>query len=315
VDTQGRITAERDLKVRRGYATRENLSAVLEQQPPTIYFLDGTTTIGAVRYDSRTPAASFDLGRLRTTTWNGVDITAETRRTAKKRGAGQRSIHESLEDYLRDGPRLGTYRWILCNDGSGEIADYIVIEELATGEVALALWHAKAAKSGNTSVRIGDFQEVVAQAIRSRGSLPSTALWDQLARRLSGDEAPRATIVDGSDDTGILYQRLGLASDEEGEDETEALPWTQRLPVVRGSIGIAQPGLSEARLKRELEEAPPTPAAAGLHNCSVCSLTRQYRTGPSSMCSDPSRRTARSRLGSSKTALIDWRGCSATQTP
>jgi superfamily II DNA or RNA helicase len=263
IDTHGRITADPDLEVRRGYATRELLSAVLDQQPPTIYFLDGTTTIGALRYDSRTPTAAFDLGRLKTTGWDNVDITAETRRTAEKRGEGKRSIHERLEEYLRDGPRLGTNRWILCNDGSGEIADYVVIEELATGEVALALWHAKGARGNAASVRIGDFQEVVAQAIRSRGALPSTALWDQLARRLNGEEAPRATVVDGSDDLNVLRERLGL--DVSGDDEgTETPPWGQRLPVVRGSIGIAQPGLSTGRLRQELQTAPVPPSAGGV---------------------------------------------------
>jgi superfamily II DNA or RNA helicase len=262
IDTQGRIVADPDVEVRRGYATSEALSAVLEGQPPTIYFLDGTTTIGALRYDSRTPAATFDPQRLRTTSWAGVDITAETRRTAEERSEGKRSIHEYLEGYLRDRPRLGISRWILCNDGSGEIADYVVVEELPSGEVALGLWHAKGAKGGAAAVRIGDFQEVVAQAIRSRGVLPSTAVWEQLGRRLNGDESPRATLVDGSDDADRLRQKLGLADDEDGDGAEP--PWTQRLPVVRGSIGIAQPGLSAERLRQELQASPATPAAVGL---------------------------------------------------
>lgn len=54
IDTDGHITPSRDLLVRRGYGDTDSLAAVLEQQPPTIYFLDGTTTVGAVRYDSRT---------------------------------------------------------------------------------------------------------------------------------------------------------------------------------------------------------------------------------------------------------------------
>jgi hypothetical protein len=113
-------------------------------------------------------------------------------------------------------------------------------------------------------VRIGDFQVVVAQAIRSRGTLPSTGVWEQLARRLDGEEAPRATIVDGSDDAALLRERLGLA--EKGEDvRDEALAaWTQRLPIVRGSIGIAQPGLSAARMREELQATPVPAGAEGL---------------------------------------------------
>ena len=259
IDTDGRIAADPDLDVRRGFSARERLSTFMEQSAPTIYFLDGTTTIGSIRYDSRTPTA-FDLGRLREATWDNVDITAETRRTATNRNEGKRSIHERLEEYLLEQPRIGTNRWILCNDGSGEIADYLVIEELPSGEVALALWHAKAAKRSNVSVRIGDFQEVVAQAIRSRGALPSTTLWEQLGRRLIGEESPVATLVVGSDDTGALHQHLGLA-DYENE---EVQPWTQRLPVVRGTIAIAQPGLSAAQLRADLATEPVPASASGL---------------------------------------------------
>jgi hypothetical protein len=259
IDTDGRIAADPDLDVRRGFSTQERLSALLEQSAPTIYFLDGTTTIGSILYDSRTPTA-FDLGRLRETTWDNVDITAETRRTTVARNQGKRSIHEQLEEYLLGQPRVGNNRWILCNDGSGEIADYLVIEELPSGEVALALWHAKAAKRSNISVRIGDFQEVVAQAIRSRAALPSTTLWEQLGRRLTGEESPEAIVVAGSDDIETLHRHLGLADYE--DEETQ--PWTQRLPVVRGTIGIAQPGLSAAQLRADLATEPMPVSASGL---------------------------------------------------
>jgi hypothetical protein len=262
-DTLGRVEAAHDLDVRRGYGALLSLSQVLEQNPPTIYFLDGTTTIGAVRYDSRSRPSSFDVLALGSISWDLVDITAETRATAAKRGAGVRSIHERLEQYLQDSPRIGEHRWILCNDGAGEIADYLVIEELPTGEIALALWHAKAAKSAAPSVRIGDFQIVVAQAIRSRSTLPSTALWDQLARRLDGRESPEATVVDGSDDPAVLRRRLGLETEADAGGD-EPAPWTRSLPVIRGTIGIAQPGLSAGQLRGELDRDSASPAAIGL---------------------------------------------------
>jgi superfamily II DNA or RNA helicase len=262
VDPSGRVIAEQDVEVQRGFGAAQLLSEVLEQAPPTIYFLDGTTTIGPVRYDSRRASSSFDLSALRTTLWDDVDITAETRATAAGREAGTVSIHEHLEGYLRDLPRLGERRWILCNDGSGEIADYLVIEELASGEIALSLWHAKAASGSSPSVRIADFQVVVAQAIRSRSSLPSTGLWAALGRRLGGTESPAATLVGGSDDVLVLRHRLGLEVDDDRPDTPS--PWTRSLPAIRGTIGIAQPGLSAGRLRDELEQAVATPGASGL---------------------------------------------------
>jgi len=53
IDPNGHITARQEATVRRGYGQPAGLAEILEGQPPTIYFLDGTTTIGALRYDSR----------------------------------------------------------------------------------------------------------------------------------------------------------------------------------------------------------------------------------------------------------------------
>ncbi len=94
IDTEGHIASAHDLLVRRGYGDSESLAAILESQPPTIYFLDGTTTIGPVRYDSRTLTSAFDVRLLTTINWNGVDITAETPRTAARRQAGEASVHD-----------------------------------------------------------------------------------------------------------------------------------------------------------------------------------------------------------------------------
>lgn len=259
MDTAGRITASRDLVVRRGYGDADSLAALLQSQPPTIYFLDGTTTIGGIRYDSRTLTSAFDMRLLAAVGWDGVDITGETQRTVEARGAGLLSVHERLADYLRDRPRLGSHRWIIYNDGPGEIADYVVIEELRTGEVHLGLWHAKASTGSTSSVRVKDFQEVVAQALRSRRQFPSTTLWSDLAVRLEGEVHPVATVVDGSDDTHRLRERLGLV-----ETEESTAPWTQQFPIVRGTLGIVQPGLSAEQLRSQMGEDPIPPGAQSL---------------------------------------------------
>jgi superfamily II DNA or RNA helicase len=259
INVRGEIAAKTEIEVGRGYGPRESLSKFLEREPPTIYFLDGSTTVGPIKYDSRRTTRAFDLRLLGAYSWPNVDITAETRRTAAKRAAGQISIHERLEEYLRIQPRRGIKRWILCNDGSGEIADYIVIEELTTGEVALGLWHAKYAHGTSPSVRIADFQEVVAQAIRSRASLASTELWDQLRKRLLGQEKPIATHIVGSDDPDELLERLRTA-----DRDADPIPWTRRYPSVAGAIGVVQPGLSVKELMSQLEQAPAPAGAVAL---------------------------------------------------
>jgi hypothetical protein len=63
-------------------------------------------------------------------------------------------------------------------------------------------------------VRVKDFQEVGAQALRSRRQFPNTTLWAELANRLSGQGQPVATLVEGSGDAGLLSRRLGLTDDD-----------------------------------------------------------------------------------------------------
>jgi hypothetical protein len=259
IDSAGRITATHDLMVRRGYGDTDTLAAVLESQPPTIYFLDGTTTIGPVRYDSRTLTSAFDVRLLTAIDWSGADITAETRRTVDARGSGAVSVHDRLAEYLRGRPRLGVSRWIIYNDGPGEIADYLVVEELATGEVHLGLWHAKASNGTTPALRVKDFQEVVAQALRSRRQFPSTTLWTELGARLSGQARPLANVVEGSDNMELLRRKLGLIDGDDSEP-----PWTQRYPTVRGTLGIVQPGLSAEAFRTELGEDPVPPGAQSL---------------------------------------------------
>jgi hypothetical protein len=246
IDLAGRVRATHDVDLRRGYGVTRTLSEVLQESPPTIYFLDGTTTIGPIRYDSRALISAFDPDRLVIDPWPAVDPTAETDRTAAARGLGVRSIHARLADYLIGRERIGVDRWILLNDGSGEIADYIVIEELSSGEIHVALWHAKAAAGATPSVRIKDWQEVSAQALRSRRWLPSTSLWSELAGRLNEEVKPFATLIDGGGNRTALEERLGLRENE------DVVPWTRRLPVVRGLIGIAQPGLSVHQFRADL---------------------------------------------------------------
>jgi hypothetical protein len=259
LELDGSVTPVKDISAGRGYGSRSSFAELLTERPPTIYFRDGTTTIGALTYGSRGFADAFNPQQyLRGESWTGVDFTAETRKTAAKRGPGVRSIHEALEAYLLARPKMGPLRWVLFNDGSGEIADYLVVEQGLDGGVRLELWHAKAAGGISSSVRIEDLQVVVAQALRSRRWFTSTKFWGEVAARLTKQTKPYITVVDGSDDPAGLEVRLGI------REEPQTAPWTQSLPSVQGLIGIAQPGLGLAEFEQELAVDPVPPGADGL---------------------------------------------------
>jgi superfamily II DNA or RNA helicase len=244
-------TAQHDLHVRRGYQQVSTLSELLEEYPPLIYFVNGLAVQGRELFDvegGSTPR--FSNRDIEAITWDDYNIRAETRKTAAERGLGG-SVHERLEAYLIDQPFDGRYRWILCNDGTGEIADYIDIGYTPEGRVRLALWHAKGA-GGDPGLRVNDFQVVTAQAIRSRSWFNDLELWTRLRERVMGREYPPARIVAGSSCKRLLVflgeQRQGM--------QRRQLSWPRTRPLVQGEIGIVQPGLGR---KMFLDEGPQTP--------------------------------------------------------
>jgi len=230
--------------VRRGHSNSTPLSELLAERPPTIFFLDGTTVRGRELYPAPVYTASLPGGLVIAHSWTGVDIEAETRRKATSRGLGV-SVHEWLETFLVGRARRGRHRWILHNDGAGEIADYIVIELQSSGQVAVDLWHAKFAGGSKPSVRVGDFEVVSAQAIKSRRWPTDRQLWSRLGNRLTGAESPPITIIEGSERK--LRVVLGL------ESRWERMSFGLRKPAITSTIGIVQPGLSLGQLSLKAE--------------------------------------------------------------
>ncbi|WP_155357663.1 DEAD/DEAH box helicase [Acrocarpospora macrocephala] len=240
------------VEVRRGYGPVFSLADIFTDRPPTIYFIDGRTVHGGTVYESRPALHSMpDIDHFESA-WSGVDITAETRDTAKRKMRGI-SVHESLEQHLVDQPLRRRHRWVLCNDGPREIADYIVIEMDPGLQVSMELWHAKASHDEKPSLRVKDMQEVIAQAIKSRRWITDRSLWAELGARLAGRSSPAIRVVRGSE--RLLRVLCG---------ENAIHPqWSikERAPIITGCIGIAQPGLSLSELHKELRSSHPRMAA------------------------------------------------------
>lgn len=247
VEAQGRA-----ITVHRGYIDIGDLSEFLEHYPPLVYFLNGQAVQGHEVFDvSGGGTPQYDPRIVLAHDWvaSGIDILAETRTAAATRREGL-SIHEGLEQYLVAQPQTERWRWIICNDGSGEIADYLVIEFTPERPVRLSLWHAKAG-GGAPGLRVDDFQVVVAQALRSRSRYNDPRLWDDLRERLMGREAPRATLVPGSSSLPRLLLHLGETT---RRGRVSPRSWSRTHPLVHGEICIVQPGLSRAALL----SAPPS---------------------------------------------------------
>lgn len=252
-DILGRIHAgATTLQVRLGYNSPIPFEELLTNRPPNIFFLDGNTVHGSTLYHSLEPRNDLPQVDYVQVPWSGVDMTAETRAVAARKAAGI-SIHEELENYLIAQPKRARHRWILCNDGPREIADYIVIEMDPGLRVTVSLWHAKAAGGTSPSVRVEDLQVVTQQAIKSRRYITDRDLWKTLGARLIGKDSPPINVVEGS------HTALLVLCGQNPDHPTWSI--ARRAPVVTGRIGIAQPGLSMTKLRADLATDSPSIAA------------------------------------------------------
>lgn len=243
VDLLGDVHDDSDgVPLRRGNA-HSSLSEILSAAPPALRFLDGHTVIGTTIYSP--PAVSTDLSRWVPVylDWSRTNIQKETDASALAAGNGE-SVHETLRQYLAGRPSAARRRWILENDGSGELADLIVLELLPTKEVRVELWHAKPSSGKNPSVRVTDMQVVVAQAIKSRRWLTDRGVFAEMGARLAGQRSPRLKVVEGSE--RLLRVLLGL----DRRHPAWAIANGPYQP--RGTVVIAQPGLKWSQLQAEI---------------------------------------------------------------
>ena len=236
------------LMVRRGQQASRSFTELLSATPPTLFFANGNTVSGSTLYQP--VDYSRDLSRWEPVypDWSRTNITKETDRSAAKAATGE-SIHETLRRLLISTRGTARRRWVLENDGSGELSDLLVLEIRGEQEVRLELWHAKPAGGAAPSVRVADMQVVVAQAIKSRRWLTDRGVWQEMGARLSGKTAPALTVVPGSDNTSLLRALLGLALGH------ESWALANRPVILRGRVVIAQPGLSWGQLQTKVVSA------------------------------------------------------------
>lgn len=247
LDVQGNVAdAEAPTFLRRGHQTPRSLAELLSARPPTVYFLNGQTVNGATLYQP--PSVQRDLSRWYPIylDWSATNIQKETDRSALAAGVGE-SVHQTLRAHLTSQATTARRRWVLENDGSGELADLIILELRGTNEVKVELWHAKPASGVRPSVRVTDMQVVIAQAIKSRRWLTDRGLWKEMADRLSGASTPALKLIDGS--AHLLRAFLGLVPGH------PAWSLTNRPVQLRGTVVIAQPGLSWGRLVTGVDQS------------------------------------------------------------
>jgi hypothetical protein len=233
-----------NLDIVRGKGQKLPLVEALAIYPPTLYLLDGHTVVGSMLYlPVTTQDAIPDLAYSRWD-WTGVDVMKETGGPYES-GI---SIHSHVEKVLAGrSARNGYKRWVLLNDGHGEIADHVVIEYSGTGRPIVELWHSKASHNPAPGARVSDMQVVTVQAAKSRRFVTDRQFWARVGRRLDGLEGPKMELISG-DALDDLRALCGLIPDRERESIAEFPPQMQ------ATVALVQPGFDIELLRQRLDD-------------------------------------------------------------
>lgn len=216
-------------------------SALEERSSLTVYYADASSSSGSRLYTPPTAHLAFPTELLVQVDWSAVDV----RRESDVGRDGKLNIQEGMVAWHTDVGTGNPYARVLNDDGSGEIADLVVIQfptswldedgglkaphDLPLDTVRVTLSHCKWAGSDAPRRDLRDIDQLVGQAHRSvRWLANPTAFW----RALSARSAGRAKVVAG--DKAELVAILSYLA--------------ENTPATEFSIQLVQPGLDTTRV-------------------------------------------------------------------
>jgi hypothetical protein len=224
------------VQVRRGErADAEDASAFFYDNPPMIWFSDGSALEGNDFIPLKTAHPPYDATRILVWDWTGVDICKESQGEQKEPDSIQAKVIKTLMN--------GEYDIMIDDDGKGEAADVVTIklvgDAAAPSRIDVEFYHCKYSQAASAGRRIADLYEVCGQAQKSIAWMSShekrTDLFTHLLRR----EARR-------------QEAKGVSRFEKGDGELLlTIREMSRLLPVSLKIYIVQPGLSKAQATHE----------------------------------------------------------------
>ena len=224
------------IQVRRGErAEAEDATDFFYEDPPMIWFSDGSALEGNDFIPLKTTHPPYDAAKILAWDWAGVDI--------KKESQGQQKEPDSIQARVVATLMNGDYDMIIDDDGKGEAADVVTIKLIgdaaAPSRIDVEFYHCKYSLAAAAGRRIEDLYEVCGQAQKSISWMSShdkrTDLFTHLLRR----EARRR-------------EAEGASRYEKGDGELLlTIREMSRLCPLSLKIFIVQPGLSKVQATRE----------------------------------------------------------------
>ena len=230
------LKGDTKVHIRRGDRSRpEPIADFFYDNPPIIWFHDGSMLEGNQLTEPSTKHPPYDASKIQVWDWTGTDITRESQGIRKAADTVQARVIRELQ--LRD------YEVIVDDDNSGEAADIVAIKRdgdlEAPSSIRVEFYHCKFSRKPVAGHRIEDLYEVCGQAQKSIAWMSSpekrTDLFAHLLRR---DERRQ-----GTSGTSRLERGTG--------DLLYVIQEMSRFCPIDLSIAIVQPGLSKAEASRD----------------------------------------------------------------
>ena len=170
----------------------------------------------------------FDKENILKINWTGIDIRKESQTKEKYEDSIQYRVIELLK-------RKNKYSVIFNDDGAGEIADIIAIEEL-DNYVNIEFYHCKYSKDDKPGRRVEDLYEVCGQCQKS-------IKWkSNLQKMIDRMLLRESRALDNN------YSRIEIGSIEELYKIKQLL----RIKKVNLFINIVQPGVDSSIISKEM---------------------------------------------------------------
>ncbi len=213
-------------------ALRESIAEFFYNDPPTIWFADGSSLEGNQYIELRTTRPPYDVAKIQAWDWSGINI--------RKESQGDRKDADSIQARVIQTLRTLNYDMIIDDDGKGEAADVVTIRRIndERPRIEVEFYHCKYSQEATVGQRIKDLYEVCGQAQKSIFWMRPEKRTDLLTHLLRREER---------------RQEAGLSSRYEVGDGELLLTIREmsRIYPMSLKIFIVQPGLSKSRATRE----------------------------------------------------------------
>ena len=159
----------------------EPLLAFLNEHPPTFYLEDLSVVAGDTHSVAPTVEGAVMETQIEAVDWNAAGVDPSLEKPPRKKTKKKRKL--SLFEYVERRAAQEKAAVVFADDGSNEIADYVVVHQ-ETERTRVQLVHCKAAKNSDVpGDRIDDLYEVLGQAVKCRRWLDARRILKQVKHR------------------------------------------------------------------------------------------------------------------------------------